>query len=360
MGATFDRLCAWENLRLAARRAAKGKRGRPDVAAWEHRLEDNILDLQEALRSGDYRPGSYVSFTVHDPKRRLISAAPFRDRVVHHALCNAIEPLFERSFVAGSYANRVGKGTHRALDHAQRLARRYRYVLQADVRQFFPSIDHAVLREALADKIDDARVLDLVDTILASGRGVLAGEYDMVYFAGDDLLAAARPRGLPIGNLTSQFWANVYLNGFDNFVKRQLRASGYVRYVDDFALFADDKPTLWGWRRAIVERLAGLRLTIHTGSHPRPSAEGIPFLGFVVFPERRRLKRRNAVHAWRRLRRLAALLQAGRVTMEDVNASVRGWMEHARHGNTVGLRESVLRSVRPECMAAGVTGANTP
>lgn len=182
---------------------------------------------------------------------------------------------------------------------SKRLARWYRYVLQADVRQFFPSIDHAILREALTEKIADARVLVLIDVILASGGDALRGEYDMVYFAGDDLLAAARPRGLPIGNLTSQFWANVYLNGFDHFVKRQLRAAGYVRYVDDFALFADDKVTLWEWRHAIVERLAGLRLTIHSGGHPRPSAEGIPLLGFVVFPERRRLKRRNAVHARR-------------------------------------------------------------
>ena len=205
MGAMFDAICAWENLLLAARKAAQGKRGRPDVAAWEHRLEDNVLDLQSALRAGDYQPGPYASFAVHEPKRRLISAAPFRDRVVHHALCNVIEPIFERSFVAGSYANRVGKGTHRALDHAQRLARRYRYVLQADVRQFFPSVDHSILREALAEKIADARVLVLIDVILASGGDALRGEYDMVYFAGDDLLAAARPRGLPIGNLTSQF-----------------------------------------------------------------------------------------------------------------------------------------------------------
>ena len=139
----YPRVHDFENLYLAYRRARKGKRGRPEVAAFEFNLEDNLVRLQEELRDQNLPPGAYRSFTIHEPKRRLISAAPFRDRVVHHALCNVIEPLFERSFIHDSYANRVGKGTHRALDRAQDFARRYRYVLPCDVRQFFPSIDHA-------------------------------------------------------------------------------------------------------------------------------------------------------------------------------------------------------------------------
>lgn len=250
------------------------------MAAFEYRLEDNLLHLQEELRSKTYRPGPYDSFYIHEPKRRLISAAPFRDRVVHHALCNLIEPIFERAFIADSYANRVGKGTHRALNRVQELARRYPYVLQCDIRQFFPSVDHAILREQLSHKIGDLDVLWLIDRILESGMGVLSEAYDMVYFPGDDLFAAGRPRGLPIGNLTSQFWANVYLNPFDHFVKRELRCGGYVRYVDDFVLFAGQKSTLWEWKSAILERLAHLRLTIHPSAHPRPVGEGIPFLGF--------------------------------------------------------------------------------
>jgi retron-type reverse transcriptase len=340
---TFEALCTWENLLTASAKAAKGKRGRGDVAAWEHRLEDNILGLQASLRAGDYRPGPYASFAIHEPKRRLISAAPFRDRVVHHALCNVIEPAFERGFVADSYANRIGKGTHRALDAVQRLARRHTYVLQGDVRQFFPSIDHAVLRDALARKIGDAHVLRLIDVILAGGQHVTGGEYEMVYFPGDDLLAAARARGLPIGNLTSQFWANVYLSTFDHFVKRELRVAGYVRYVDDFVLFADDAARLWRCRQAIVDRLTELRLTIHPGAHVRPVAEGIPFLGFVVFTHRRRLKRRKAIHFARCLRGLAKAVEAGEVPVARLSASVLGWVNHARHGNTVGLRKAVLR-----------------
>jgi hypothetical protein len=338
----FAELTSWDNLLLAYRKAARGKRGKPNVATFEHRLEDNLLQLQVELQAGSYRPGDYHSFTIHEPKRRLISAAPFRDRVVHHALCNLIEPLFERTFIADSYANRVGKGTHRALDRCQAFSRRYRYVLQCDVRQFFPSIDHAALRDLLAVRIADRDVLWLAGRIVESGAGVLSEAYDMVYFPGDDLLAANRPRGLPIGNLTSQFWANVYLNPLDHFVKRELRCRAYLRFVDDFLLFAADKATLWHWKQAIVDRLARYRLTIHPAAHPRPVGEGIPFLGFVVFPDRRRLKRRKGIYYRRRLGRLIDEYTTGLVSFEQLTASVRGWANHAGYGNTVGLRKAVL------------------
>jgi len=341
----FDRIYSWDNLLLAYGRASKGKRSQPNVAAFEHRLEDNLLRLQQELRDKSYRPGPYTSFYIHDPKRRLISAAPFRDRVVHHTLCNVIEPPFERSFIADSYANRVGKGTHRALDRCQQFARRYCYVLQCDVRQFFPSIDHAILRDILARKIPDPDVMWLVDRILESGVGVLSEEYEMVWFPGDDLFATFRPRGLPIGNLTSQFWANCYLNPFDHFVKRELRCQGYVRYVDDLLLFADDKATLWEWREAVTERLARLRLTVHPGAHPRPVTEGIPFLGFIVFPTHRRLKRRKGIAYRRRLKRLLARYRTGEMPLERVTASVQGWVNHVRYGDTWGLRHALFAAM---------------
>lgn len=338
----YTQLCSWNNLWLAYRKAAKGKRGHPNVAAFEYHLEDNLLSLQAELESFTYRPGAYTSFYIHEPKRRLISAAPFRDRVVHHALCNLIEPIFERLFIPDSYANRVGKGTHRALDRLQAFARRYPYVLQCDVQQFFPSIDHALLRAELSRRVADPGVIWLIDRILESGVGVLSEVYQMVYFPGDDLFSALRRRGLPIGNLTSQFWANVYLNPFDHFVKRQLGCKAYLRYVDDFALFADNKDTLWEWRRAIEGRLRRLRLTLHPGAHPRPVTEGTPFLGFVLYPEKRRLKRRKGIHYRRKLRALLKAYRQGAVPLEEVTASVQGWVNHVRYGNTVGLRKAML------------------
>lgn len=345
----YTQLCSWENLLLAYRKASRGKRGGASVSAFEYRLEDNLLQLQHELNIQTYAPGPYTSFYIHDPKRRLISAAPFRDRVVHHALCNLIEPIFERSFITDSYANRVGKGTHRALDRCQQFARRYPFVLQCDLKQFFPSIDHQILAGLLLREISDARVGWLIERILASGVGVLSDVYDMAYFPGDDLFAVYRARGLPIGNLTSQFWANVYLSPFDHFVKRELRCPAYVRYVDDFLLFAEDKASLWRWHDAVCARLALFRLTLHPGAHPKPVSEGVSFLGFRVFPQRRRLKRRKGIQFRRHLHAALNAYADGRQALLGISASVRSWLNHVRYANTYGLRRRLLGAlvIRP-------------
>ncbi len=345
IGLLWDLVCEWTNLLTAYRRAARHKRGLPAAANFDHRVADRLLALQADLRSFRYEPGAYRHFYIHEPKQRKISAAPFRDRVTHHALCNVIEPLFEARFHPHSYANRRGKGTHRALDHVQALARGRRYVLRADVVRHFPALDHAILRAEIARVVADEGVLWLVDRILASGAGVLADEYPMVYFPGDDLLAALRPRGLPIGNLTSQFWSNVYMNAFDWFVARELRCPAYVRYVDDFALFADDKPTLWAYKHAIVDRLGGLRLTIHESATVTPVTAGIPWLGFVVFPDHRRVKRRNVVHFRRRLADRLDEYAAGRISFAELDASVQGWINHVRYADTWGLRRHVFATI---------------
>lgn len=344
-GGLSERLSSWSNLLLAYTKAARGKRGRPDVAAFEHDLEGNLLDLAEALAARAYRPGAYHSFVIREPKRRIISAAPFRDRVVHHALCNLIEPLFERGFLPDSFANRVGYGTHRALDRLQALMRRFPYALQLDVRQFFPSIDHEILRSLLARKLAGTGVLWLVDRILESGRGVLDDAYDPVCFPGDDLFWLSRPRGLPIGNLTSQFWANVYLNPVDHFVRRSLGCGAYVRYVDDMVLLGRSKSMLWQWKEAVERRLHAIRLTIHPGAHPRPVGEGIPFLGFVTWPRRRRVKARKVVEFRRRLRALLGTAPAAGAVPPALAASLHGWMEHVRRANTVGLQRVVREAV---------------
>jgi RNA-directed DNA polymerase len=347
-GNLFPQLTEFGNLYKAWRKAARGKRGSPAAAGFEMNLSGELIRLQKELVEETWRPGEYCSFTIRDPKRRLVSAAPFRDRVVHHALCNVTESIFENAFIADSYANRKGKGTHAALDRAQTLMRRYPYVLQCDLRQFFPSIDHAVLESILFRKISDEPVRRLIRRIVESGAGIHDDDYRMVNFPGDDLFAVNRPRGLPIGNLTSQFWANVYLNEFDQFVKRQLHCKGYVRYVDDFLLFADEKPRLWAWKSAIREFLSGLRLALHERSSTvYPVNHGIPFLGFRLYPEYRRLKRENGVNFQRRLRRYYRAYGRGEMSWEALNQGVQGWIAHVSGADTWGLRRSLFSRPLP-------------
>jgi retron-type reverse transcriptase len=341
----FPRVTAWENLLQAYHKAARGKRGRWSAAAFEFQLADRLLALQEELVSGAYQPGIYRHFIIHEPKKRKISAAPFRDRVVHHALGNVIEPMFERRFHPRSYANRVGKGTHRAIDQLQIFARQYRYVLRLDIVQHFPSLDHEILKRELFRVIQDGQVRRLVETILKSGEGVLADEYDLVRFPEDSLAAPARPRGLPIGNLTSQFWSNCYLNPFDWFVARELGCRAYLRYVDDFALFSNSKGQLQNWHGRIIDYLAGLRLTIHEDkAHVMPVAVGVPWLGFVVYPNHRKLKQRNVVQFRRRLGRNISLYCQGTISFAELDASVKGWINHVRYGDTWGLRRYIFQN----------------
>jgi len=339
----YQQLFSWSNLLRAYQQAARGKRGKATAAAFDHQMADRLIELQAELQTQQYQPGAYTHFIIHEPKQRKISAAPFRDRVVHHALCRVIEPDFERCFIFDSYANRVGKGTHRALDRLQSFAHRYAYVLRMDITQHFPSLDHAVLLRALQAKIPEEDIRWLLQTILASGEGILKDEYTLVYFPGDDLFGPARPRGLPIGNLTSQFWSNVYMDMFDHFVKRELRAPAYLRYVDDFALFSDDPRQLYAWKRAIIDRLARLRLTIHEPeAQVIPVRVGIPWLGFVVYPTHRRLKARNVVKFTRRFEHNLDLYEAGAIPFAELDASVQGWINHVRYADTWGLRGHIF------------------
>ena len=346
---TLDQVFAWTNLLLAHQRAAKGKRGKPSVAAFELDLADRLIDLQEALRSRSYRPGAYRHFFVHESKRRKISAAPFRDRVIHHALVQVIEPIFERRFIPHSYANRIGRGTHRALDQAARFARQYTFVLRIDIVRHFASIDHAILQAYLERFIRDDGLRWLIATIIASGRGVLEEECPPTWFAGDDLWAPLRPKGLPIGNLTSQFWSNCVLDPVDQFVWRSLRHRAYLRYVDDLLVFSDSKRALWAAKRAITERLSALRLRMHEReAQVMTTRAGVPWLGFIIGPERRRPKARKVRHFTRLFRRRWEDYEAGRISFGALDASVRGWLEHLRRADTQGLVRHLLDVWPPE------------
>ena len=212
--------------------------------------------LQQELAARDYHVGDYRQFTLYERKPRLISAAQFRDQVVHHALMNVIEAPLDRCFIFGSYACRKGKGVHAAVGRYQGWARRYPYALKLDVRRYFPSIDHVLLKQKLRRRIADARILELLDLIIDSAPATVD---DSVYFIGDDLLTPLeRHRGLPIGNLTSQFLANLYLDDLDHQIKEVLRVPAYLRYVDDLFLLGDTRP---GCARSLPTSLGYLSRT---------------------------------------------------------------------------------------------------
>lgn len=227
VGNLWPQIITFQNLLQSARQAQKGKRYRANVLQFNHHLETELFKIQSELATKTYTPGPCRTFEIFEPKLRLISAAPYRDRVVHHALCNVIVPVFEPTFIGDSYANRWGYGTHRAVQRFTQFARSSHYVLQCDIRKYFPSIDHGLLKAALRRKIKCPETLWLIDQIIdhSNPQGSV-----LEYFPGDDLLTPLSHRqGLPIGNLTSQFFANVYLNGFDHFVKEELKAKKYVR-----------------------------------------------------------------------------------------------------------------------------------
>ncbi len=216
-------------------------------------------------------------------------------------------------------------------------------MLKCDIETFFPAIDHAILRQILFRHIACPDTRWLIDQIIDGGGGILNDQYRLRYFPNDDLFAVNRARGLPIGNQTSQFWANVYLNPLDHFIKRELKCTAYCRYVDDFLLFHEEKSVLHQWRTQIEEFLSSLRLTIHPAkSVVFPVSAGIPYLGFQLFPYHRRLLQRNVRAFLRRFRTQRRALRRGDMLFADVKPSLNSWNAHAAHGDTWRLRSRLF------------------
>ncbi len=343
-GNLYEKICDFDGLYEASRLARIGKRGKVSCATFEMNIEEELLRLREELIAKTYRPGPYREFTIYDRKPRKISAAPYRDRVVHHALCRIIEPIFERTFVHDSYACRPGKGTHQAVNRFTEYARRYKYVLKTDVRKYFPSIDHEILLHKISRKIKCLDTLELIGLII---DGSNKQEDVVAYYPGDDLFTPfQRRKGIPIGNLTSQFFANVYLNDIDHYAKEVLGCRGYIRYVDDIAVFDDDKQRLWDISRRLAEFLAGERLSHHPGkTFVVPVTEGVDHLGYRIFPAHRRLRRDNVWRFLHKMSRLQKLYAKDKVSMDEINSSLQSWLGHARHADTQGLRTKVFAGI---------------
>lgn len=324
--------------------ATRGKRRSPDVARFVLDAERQALILARELGAGAWRPSAPRAFVLREPKPRLISALPFRDRVVQHLLIAATLPAIERSFAPQSYACRIGFGTHRCLAAATELARRHRFVLRLDLAKFFPSIDHAMVERMLWPRTPEPWWW-VTERILHAPAHV---ERVRFYFPGDDLFAPiARPHGLPIGNLCSQIWANLVLTPVDHLLASHLGLSTFVRYCDDLLVFDDDPARLRAAWAAVARRCEDLRLRLHpTKCRLHDTRERVAFLGFVL--ERRgdavriRLRRENLRRFRRRMRDLQLLHAIGAIEIEEVTSRVRAWLAHARHGHTHALCKRVL------------------
>ncbi len=356
LGSLWQKVISWENLLLAFRKARRGKGSRASVIAFEFELERELLALRRELMSGEYRPGAYRLFNIYERKPRRIAAAPFRDRVVHHALMNVVEPPLDRQFIHDSYACRRNKGVHAAVDRYQHFATRYDYVLKLDISKYFFSIDHLLLKQMLHRRIKDFRTLELLERIIDyspdNGSSVWL-------FPGDDLITLAERRcGIPIGNLTSQFFANLYLDEFDHWLKQNCQLPGYIRYVDDLFLFANDKDYLWHLQSEIDSCLGKIRLLVHPHKvELRRSTERVDVLGYLMSRQRRWLRNENGHRARRRLTALTRRYAQGDIELMDVSQRLRSWIGHAMHAETLSLRTDIFNEL---CFQRGRTIDDSP
>lgn len=340
----WPQIANFQNLLQAAQKAQRSKRAQPNVALFNLDLEHILFQIINELQQGTYRPGAYRSFFILDPKPRMISAAPYRDRVVHHALCNVIAPLLEKTMIADTYANRKGKGTHLAVERFDAYARQYPFVLKCDIKKFFPSIDHAILKQEIRRKIGCEQTLWLCDLIIDNSN---PQEEHIAYFPGDDLFSPyARRRGLPIGNLSSQLWGNYYLNRLDHFVKEKLQRRAYLRYVDDFVVFGHSKEELHEVKHQIEVFLQDYRLLLHERkSRLYRCSEGVTFLGYRIFPGFRLLPSANVRRFRKRVGRNIKDYFAGKIPLKAFTASLRGWEGHALRADTWRLRLRLRKEI---------------
>jgi retron-type reverse transcriptase len=345
-GNLYHRVYNFGNLLQAARKAQKSKRFKPGCRDFNFDLEKTLLSIQKELKEKTYRPGPYHRFRIFEPKERIISAAPYRDRVVHHALVNIIEPIFERGMIYDSYANRRGKGTHKAVERFTEFSRKRSYVLKMDIVRYFPNMDHEILMTVIEKKIKDKDIIWLIRVILDSGREP-EGHGSLFYFPGDDLFTPLeRKKGLPIGNLTSQLFANIYLDGFDHFVKEDLQCRQYIRHMDDMVVFDNRKDRLRHVRVTLIEALERLRLTFHMNKAQYwPVSQGTDWLGYRVYPTHRYLRKSNIKRFQQRFKRLAEEYRKDIVDIQKVKSSVMSWIGHVKHADSYNLRREIFGNI---------------
>ncbi len=333
---SYDILCSYENLELAFTKARRGKTLKLYVIEFEQHLKLNLVRLRKELLLQTYKPKPLETFIIRDPKTRKISKSDFRDRVVHHALCNVIEPLFEKKFIFDNYANRIGKGAFKAIERFDYFKRkvsknnkRIAYVLKAGIKHYFDMVDHAVLMSVIKRTIKDERTLWLIEIILLNHNTTEQG------------------KGMPLGNLTSQFLANVYLNELDQFIKHTLNAKYYVRYVDDFVILDGSEELLEKYR---IRLDYFLKKKLLLELHPDKSKiiklhSGILFLGFRIFYYHKLIRKKNIRKFHGKLKEMKRLYEKNLIEREKVIERFEGWLAYISHANTYKYKRSITKII---------------
>jgi len=329
----IDQIIDWENLLEAHRLARRGKRDRGEVAAFETNLWEELGTLQMELLWGTYAPGRYRSFVVYEPKRREILAAPYRDRVAQHAICNICGPIWDRAMIHDNYACRVGKGTHVGADRVEKWLRGMvasgdTWVLKMDVSKYFFSIRHDLAKAVVRDRIQCPATLQLLDSIIDSTADP----------------ADPDPVGIPVGNLTSQWIANLVGNRIDQWAKRERRLRRYARYMDDMVVLVRTKDEALALRQAFDDKLASMGFRFSKTS-VLPASRGVNFLGYRIWPHKRLLRKDSVRRMKRRMREMEWQYARALIDPADVRQRIASWVAHARHADSETIRRRVLGSM---------------
>ncbi len=308
----FCHLTDFGNLYQAWQKARQGTGWNHETRCFSFHLERELLSIQQQLLDAHYQPSSFRYFSIRDPKPRRIAVAPFKDRVVHHALIQILMPVYESTFIFDSYATRKNKGTHKAIIRAQQFSRRYRWYYKCDIRHFFETVDHDVMLVLIERKIKDPQVLLLCEKIIRN---------------------TADNVGLPIGNLTSQFFANIYLNPLDHFIKEQLGVKDYLRYMDDFVLFSNNKDELKDWHSQVnkfVTESLKLQLKKKACWLNRSNA-GLSFLGMRVFPGMLRHRPANRNRSLKKMSQRIQAFEQGYISEQQMADSIQCICAHLHY-----------------------------
>jgi len=328
----FNKIVSVENIFSAWDKFKLDKQEKQDVQQFEWQLEKNIFQLHRELKNKTYKHGAYVSFYIHDPKQRRIHKAVVQDRILHHAVFNIVNPIFEPTFIPNSMSCRVGKGTHKGVYNLYAKLRQVSkngfkpcFVLKCDIKKFFETVDHSKLLSILCRRIKDKDAMWLLEEII----GGFTSQCSNVFFK----------KGLPIGNLTSQLFANIYLNEFDQFIKQNLKIKNYICYTDDFIIISTDKNYLKNLVLQIRAFLSdGLRLELHPKKVSiRKFSQGIDFLGYITLPHYRTLRTKTRKRIFKKFKRRIFEYKTGKITEQNLSQSLQSYLGVLSHANAYTL-----------------------